>query len=124
MPRTVNRELARLRAKEQLYDELVEQLAAVECKLAELASGGARAGVDPAWRAIANDLAAALRPYTMFREQRLEDGRIIVETRVPGSTLRHAQEALERLGRQVAVESYRADGIPVREDPVDDRRAA
>lgn len=124
MSSTVNTELGRLRAKEQLYDELVEQLAATERKLAELASGDASPRVDPAWRVIANDLAAALRPCTMFREQRVEDGRIIVETRVSGSTLRQAREALERLGRQVAVESYRADGIPVPEDAVDDRRAA
>lgn len=124
MPTRVNTELGRLRAKEQLYDELVEQLAITERRLAELASSDTDERGDPAWRDIANDLAAALRPYTMFREQRVEDGGIIVETRVPGSTLRQAREALERLGRQVAVESYRSDGIPVPEDAVDDRRVA
>jgi len=52
----------------------------------------------------------------MFREQTVEDGRIVVHTRVPGSTLGAAREALELLGRQVAIESYREHGIPVRED--------
>lgn len=99
MPSKVNGELARLRAKEQLYDELVDRLAATEQELTELASG---AGVDGAWREIANALATALRPYTLFREQRVIDGRIVVETSVPGSTLTLAREALDRLGRQVA----------------------
>jgi len=44
------------------------------------------------------------------------DGRIVVETAVPGSTLRAAREALYRLGRRVAIESYRSSGVPVRED--------
>lgn len=122
MPAKVNSELARLRAKEQLYDELVEQLAAAEQQL-KATSGAHAGGLDPAWREIANDLAAALRPYTLFREQRVRDGRIVVETAVPGSTLKRAREALERLGRQVAVESYRADGIPVPEDRDDDLAA-
>jgi len=78
------------------------------------------AGLDPVWRGIANDLAGALRPYTLFREQTVEDDRIVVHTRVPGSTLRAGREALERLGRQVAVESYRRSGIPV---ALDERRA-
>jgi len=115
MPAKVNSELARLRAKEQLYDELVEQLAADKRELAQHNSSGA-VGVDPAWCEIANDLAGALRPYTLFRDQRVKDGRIVVETAVPGSTLTKARAALERLGRQVAIESYRADGIAVRED--------
>lgn len=53
----------------------------------------------------------------------MEDGRIVVESRVPGSTLRKASEALEGLGRQVAIESYRADGISVREDERRDQAA-
>jgi hypothetical protein len=119
MPTNVNGELARLRAKEQLYDELADRLAVTERQLAQLTTNRSRAGVrgvDPAWREIANDLATALRPYTLFREQRVKDGRIVVETAVPGSTLTCAREALDRLGRQVAVESYRVDGIPAPED--------
>lgn len=115
--------LGELRAKAALFDELVEQLAASEDELERLRReliaarrAATRDGIDPAWRGIANDLAGALRPYSMFREQRVEGGRIVVETRVPGSTLRAAREALERLGRQVAVESYREHGIPVRGD--------
>lgn len=115
--------LGELRAKAALFDELVEQLAATEDELERLRReliaarrAATRDGIDPSWRSIANDLAGALRPYSMFREQRVEGGRIVVETRVPGSTLRAAREALERLGRQVAVESYREHGIPVRGD--------
>ena len=66
-------------------------------------------------------MAGALRPYTMFADQRAIDGRVIVETAVPGSTLRAAREALDRLGRQVAIESYRASGVAV---PVDSAREA
>jgi len=125
MTAKVNSELARLRAKEQLYDELVDRLAVTERELTQLATNRSTGagGVDPAWRQIANDLATALRPYTLFREQRVRDGRIVVETAVPGSTLRQAREALDRLGRQVAVESYRADGIPVPEDRADELAA-
>jgi hypothetical protein len=113
----VNRELAGLRAKAGLYDDLVEQLAEAEAELERVRrSGGRMGGVDPVWRQIANALAEALRPYTLFREQRVIDGRIVVETAVPGSTLRAGREALDRLGRQVAVESYRAHGIPVAQD--------
>lgn len=111
------------RAKATLFDELVEQLARTEDELERLRvervatrRAAARDGIDPAWREIANALAGALRPYSMFREQTVEDGRIVVHTRVPGSTLRAAREALELLGRQVAIESYREHGIPVRED--------
>ena len=53
----------------------------------------------------------------------MKDGRIVVETAVPGSTLKRAREALERLGRHVAAESYRADGIPVPEDRPDEQAA-
>jgi len=120
--------LGELRAKAALFDELVEQLARTEDELEgvrrELVAArrtATRDGVDPAWREIANDLAGALRPYSLFREQRVEDGRIVVHTRVPGSTLRAAREALDALGRQVAVESYREHGVPVRED---EQRAA
>lgn len=113
----VNRELAGLRSKAGLYDELVAQLAQAETELERIRRSGGRAdGVDPAWRQIANALAEALRPYTLFREQRVIDGRIVVETAVPGSTLRAGREALDLLGRQVAVESYREHGIPVPED--------
>ena len=119
----VNSELRELRAKAQLYDELVEQLTATERDLDRARRSATRDGIDPAWREIANALAEALRPYSLFREQRVEDGRIVVETRVPGSTLRKASEALELLGRQVAVESYRAHAIPVREDEGRDQAA-
>ncbi len=108
MAGTVNSELRELRAKAQLYDELVEQLTVAEQELDRVRRSATRDGIDPAWREIANALAGALRPYSLFREQRVEDGRIVVETRVPGSTLRKAREALDRLARQVAVESYRA----------------
>jgi hypothetical protein len=113
--------LAKRRAKTAMFDEPVEsltqtdELERVSAQLAALQEQFGD-GVDPGWREIANDLAAALRPYTLFREQRVEDGRIVVETRVPGSTLRAARNALDRLARQVAVESYRRDGIPVPED--------
>ncbi len=123
MPAKVNSELARLRAKEQLYDELVDRLTVPERELAQLTATRHAGGSDPAWREIANDLATALRPYTLFREQRVKDGRIVVETAVPGSTLKQAREALDRLGRQVAVESYRADGIPVPEDRTGEQAA-
>lgn len=109
-------DLAGLRAKAALFDELVEQLTVCEDELEQLKTTNSDAGIDPVWREIANDLAGALRPYSMFREQRVVDGRIVVETAVPGSTLRTAREALDRLGRQVAVESYRPSGIPVPED--------
>jgi hypothetical protein len=46
----------------------------------------------------------------------VRDGRIVVETAVPGCTLSVASRALERLGRHVAIESCREHGIPVRED--------
>lgn len=120
--------LGELRAKAGLFDELVEQLAQTEDELERVRRelvrtrrAAARDGVDPAWRDIANDLAGALRPYSLFKEQQVEDGRIVVHTRVLGSTLRAASEALERLGRQVAIESYRERGVPVRED---EQRAA
>jgi hypothetical protein len=126
MPSTTNNhrvELRGLRAKAALFDELVEELARTETQIDELRGelraarrAAARDGVDPAWREIANDLAGALRPYSLFREQAVEDGRIVVNTRVPGSTLRAAREALDRLARQVAVESHREHGIPIPED--------
>jgi len=116
----VGRELAGLRAKASLYDELVEQLAHAEDELERVhRSGGRKDGVDPAWRQIANALAEALRPYSLFGEQRVIDGRVVVETLVPGSTLRTGREALDRLGRQVAVESHGRAQVPV---PGDGRR--
>lgn len=122
MAAKVNSELRELRAKAQLYDELVEQLTVAEQDLDRVRRSAPRDGVDPAWREIANALAAALRPYSLFREQHVQDGRIVVETRVAGSTLRKASEALDLLARQVAVESYRAHGVAVRED--EEREAA
>ncbi len=107
----VSTELRALRAKAALYDELVEQLADTEQQLEEVRRSAARDGIDPAWREIANALAGALRPYKLVREQRVIDGRIVVETAVPGSTLRAAREALHRLGRQVALESCRSPGV-------------
>ena len=121
MAEKVTTELRGLRAKAQLYDELVEQLSAVEGELERLRRQHTRDGIDPMWREIARDLAGALRPYTLFKEQRVQAGRIVVESRVPGSTLSAASAALKRLGRQVAIESYRASGIPV---PEDEQRAA
>lgn len=122
MAAKVSAELRGLRAKAALYDELVEQLAETEGQLEQVRRSTASDGIDPAWREIANALAGALRPYTLFREQRVIDGRIVVETAVPGSTLRAAREALHRLGRQVALESYRPPRIPLRESA--DRRSA
>lgn len=116
MTAKVSTELRWLRAKAGLYDELIEQLAETERELEQLRRSAVRDGIDPAWRDIANALAGALRPYTLFREQRVIGGRIVVETAVPAATLRAAREALDRLGRQVAIESYRLSGIPVRED--------
>ncbi len=96
-------ELRGLRAKAKLYDELVQALEHAEAQIEQLASH--TAGVDPAWREIAAELAGALRPYSLFREQRVTDGRIIVETAVPGSTLAAAKAALDRLATQLASES-------------------
>ncbi len=121
MAAKVSTELRGLRAKAGLYDELVERLTDTE-ELLEQARCGTGAEVDPVWREIANALAGALRPYTLFREQLVIDGRIVVETVVPGSTLRTARQALDRLADQLASESYRSSGIPVREDT--DREAA
>lgn len=119
----VNSELRGLQAKAELYDELVEQLARTEAEVERLRRSQTRAGVDPAWREIAAALAGALRPYTLFREQRIKDGRIVVETAVPAGTLTGAREALDSLARQVAVESYRAADVPVREDETRERAA-
>lgn len=116
MTAKVNTELRGLRAKAQLYDELVEQLTKAEQELERLRRQHTREGIDPVWREIANELTEALRPYALFQEQRVPDGRIVVETRVPGATLHKASAALARIGRQVAVESYRSTGIPVPED--------
>lgn len=123
-------ELRGLRAKAALFDELVEQLARAEDEAERLRVENERLGdelqvvreqaptdgVDAAWREIANELAGALRPYSMFREQTVEDDRIVVHTRVPGSTLHAAHRALDRLARQVAIESYREHGFAVAED--------
>lgn len=111
MPRRTTGELAALRAKAQLYDELVEQLATTERQLTQVRRSHCRDGVDPAWREIANDLASALRPYSLFGEMVVRDGRIVVQTSVPGATLTAARDALDRLAAQVARESYRQDGM-------------
>lgn len=116
MAAKVNTELRGLRAKAQLYDELVERLEELEAEVERLRRQHTRDGIDPVWRKVANDLAGALRPYTLFREQRVEDGRIVVESRVPGSTLSKASAALELMARRVAIESYRSSGVPVLED--------
>lgn len=116
MTQKVNSELRGLRAKAACYDELVEQLTSTEADVVRLRRSHCRDGIDPAWREIANGLAGALRPYTLFRDQRISDGRIVVETAVPGSTLTAAREALDALARQVALESYRAEGIVTSED--------
>lgn len=62
-------------------------------------------GCDSRWRQIANNLAGALRPYSCFREQRVRDGRIIVETAVPRCTLAAANAALNEFAAQLARES-------------------
>ncbi len=105
----VSTELRGLRAKTAFYDD-------TERELEQTRRSDARDGIDPAWREIANALASALRPYTLFREQPVIDGRNVVEIAVSGSTLRAAREALDWLGRQVALGSYRSSGMPVRED--------
>ena len=78
MTAKVSTELRGLRAKAALYDELVEQLAGLERELEQVRRSAARDGIDPAWREIANALAGALRPYTLFREQRVVHGRVVV----------------------------------------------
>lgn len=95
--RSRSSELRGLRSKAAFFDELVEQLATFENEAERLRSEMDEAreparqeGIDPAWREIANDLAGALRPYSMFREQAVEDSRIVVHTRVSGSTLHAA----------------------------------
>lgn len=117
------RTLESLRAKAALYDELVERLAQCEDELEETRRdlrarlrAATREGIDPRWREIANSLCGALRPYSLFREQRVIDGRIVVETRVPGATLHQATAALKAYARQVAIESYREHGVPVADD--------
>ena len=101
-------ELRGLRAKAALYDELVETLAQAEEELARLREQPQPHGIDPAWRQIASELAAALRPYSMFGEQRINNGRIVVESAVPASTLGAATAALDRLARQLVRESHLA----------------
>jgi hypothetical protein len=126
-PTTRSRAIAHLRAKAALSDELVERLAQAEDAAQRLARelhdarrSATRAGIDPAWRDIANDLAHALRPYSMFGEQALHDGRLVVHTRVPAATLAAACAALDRLARLVAEESHRVcagDTIAARQAP-------
>jgi hypothetical protein len=111
---TSTKDLTALQARAARHDELAAELAATQQRFDRvLRSGGRVDGIDPVWRVIANALAEGLRPYTLFREQRVVDGRIVVDSSVPGSTLRAGREALDLLGRQVAVESYRRDGVPV-----------
>ena len=103
--------ICELRAKAALYDHLVEELARAEDELGRVRAAArapsAAVGIDPAWREIANELVEALRPYGCFGSQSVEDGRIVVHTRVPGATLSKARRALDRLGDQVALESHR-----------------
>ncbi len=107
--------IRQLRAEAGLYDELVQDLARAEDELervrADALTTSATAGIDPTWREIANDLAEALRPYGCFGSQSVEDGRIVVHTRVPGATLNTARRALDRLGDQVTLESNRKAGV-------------
>src|SRR5829696_3329629 len=86
---------------------LSSELADARRQLREARRAMTRDGIDPAWREIANDLAEALGPYTMFGEQIVRENRVVVITRVPPPTLMKARRALAHLGQQVAVESYR-----------------
>jgi hypothetical protein len=63
-------------------------------------------------RTIANELATALRPYTLFREQRVEDPngknpRVVVDITVPGRTLTVADRALSRFASLVFADQHR-----------------
>jgi hypothetical protein len=63
-------------------------------------------------RTIANELAGALRPYTLFREQRVEDAngknpRVVVDLTVPGRTLTVADRALTRFASIVKADQHR-----------------
>jgi hypothetical protein len=63
-------------------------------------------------RTIANELAGALRPYTLFREQRVEDAngknpRVVVDITVPGRTLTVADRALSRFASVVFADQHR-----------------
>lgn len=65
-------------------------------------------------RTIANELATALRPYTMFREQRVEDPkgknpRVVVDITVPGRALTVADRALTRFASIVFADQHRRD---------------
>jgi hypothetical protein len=59
------------------------------------------------WRAVANDLAGALRPYSLWRDQSIKDGRIVVECAVPGEQWSTACAALDRLAAHVFDENHR-----------------
>lgn len=72
--------------------------------------GALQAPLDPRWREVATALAVALRPYTLFREQRVEDDRVLVDVTVPVATLRQAQQALDDLAGLVAEESHARTG--------------
>lgn len=101
----------RLRARAPGGDELVDAPADAGDDLGLPRQERLGQGVDPQWREIANDLAAALRPYSLFGDMVVRDGRIVVQTSVPGATLTAARGALDRLAAQVARESYRRDGL-------------
>lgn len=60
------------------------------------------------WRAVANDLAGALRPYSLWRDQSIKDGRIVVEVAVPGEQHSKACAALDRLAKHVYLENHRS----------------
>jgi hypothetical protein len=63
--------------------------------------------VDPQWKAVANKLAGALRRYTMVHEQRVEDGKVICELRIPNEVHAQACRALDDLADLVYEDSHR-----------------
>lgn len=64
------------------------------------------APVDGRWREVANQLAGALRRYTMLSEQSVEDGKLVGELKVPGDLHNQAVAALAELGELVFDESH------------------
>ncbi len=106
--------LGELRAKAALFDELVEQLAQTEEELERVRHelvmtrrAATRDGIDPAWREIANDLAGALRPYTMLSLRGDADGCVC-----PGNRAEDAAD--ERAARKPLADESRARSSGVR----------
>lgn len=58
------------------------------------------------WQAVATELAVALRPYTLFREARIVDGRMVVDCAVPGTTLGLARRALDAYADRLFRDSH------------------